>query len=207
MPLDSALLPLAAAYLETLPQGLESFVGCAIRNTVFEPHVRDFSRLGAEPGLPEPIADLLSGRLSDRQWVPEVVFQASYLVVRDLAFRDDAAFHRWIFGSNQEMFDKPLIRNLMRLVSPSLIALGATKRWGSFHQGSELVPVSAETVDGRTVTVTQLRYPEGLFPRTFLVGLEHAFLAAIVAARAREPRVLLSAVETGQATFTASWRK
>lgn len=173
---------------------------------MFEPHVREFSRLATEPGLPEPVAELLSGRLSDRAWAPEVVFQAAYLVVRDLGFPDDAAFHRWLFRINEEMFDKPLLRNLMRLVSPGLVVLGAAKRWGTFHTGSELVPGNVTTADGRTTSITHLRYPEGLFDRTFLVGLEHAFLAALGMARAREPQVEIGAVEAGRAAFKASWR-
>jgi hypothetical protein len=207
MRLDSALLPRTAEYVGTLPQGLRSFVGCDIRNILFEPHARDFSQFAAEPSLPEQVSDLLSGRLSDRRWVPEVVFQTASLVVRDLAFQDDATFYRWVFTTSQETFDKPLLRNLMKLVSPSLTVLGAAKRWGAFHRGSEAVPGSVETVNGRTVTAMELRYPEGLFPRMFLVGLEHAFLAAVMAARAKDARVELGAVETGQATFIASWRK
>lgn len=207
MPLDSARLPRTAAYLETLPQGLESFKACEVRNTVFEPHVRDFGRLGAEPDLPAPVAHLLSGRLSELPWAPAVVFQAAYLVVRDLGFSDDDTFHRWLYEANQQMFDKPLLRNLMKLVSPGLIVMGASKRWTAFHQGSELLPGAVETVDGRTVTLSRLKFPDGLFSHIFLVGLEHAFLAAVTAARAKDPRVRLSAVEPGVATFTASWRR
>ncbi|HEX7671686.1 MAG TPA: hypothetical protein VF395_18965, partial [Polyangiaceae bacterium] len=139
--------------------------------------------------------------------VPAVVFQVAYLVVRDLGFSDDDTFHRWLFDANQEMFDKPLLRNLMKLVSPSLVVMGASKRWAAFHRGSELFPGPVETVDGRTVTVTRLMFPDGLFSQVFLVGLEHAFLAAVTAARAKDPRVKLSAMEPGVATFTASWRR
>jgi hypothetical protein len=207
MPLDSALLPRTAEYVGTLPHNLESFAGCDTRNTLFEAHVRDFSQCAAEPSLPAQLSDLLSGRLADRRWVPEVVFQAATLVVRDLAFQDDATFYRWIFATSQEMFDKPLLRTLMKLVSPSLTVLGAAKRWSAFHQGSEVFPGSVEIVNGRSMTTMALRYPEGLFPRTFLVGLEQAFLAALMAARAKDARVELGAVEPGQARFIASWRK
>jgi hypothetical protein len=207
MPLDSARLPRTATYLDTLPKGIESFKGCEVRSTVFEPHVRDFRRLAAEPDLPGPVADLLSGRLSETPWVPAVVFQVAYLVVRDLGFSDDDAFHRWLYDANQELFDKPLLRNLMKLVSPSLIVMGASKRWTAFHQGSELLPGAVETVDGRSVTLSRLKFPEGLFSHIFLVGLEHAFLAAVTAARAKDPTVKLSAIEPGLATFTASWRR
>ena len=199
-------MPRASEYVQALPAGLESFARCEARSSVFEPYARDFRALSGEPGLPAPIAALLSGRLSARPWAPEVVFQAAYLVVRDLAFEDDAAFHRWIFSSNQEMFDKPLLRNLVRLVSPGLMVIGAAKRWSAFHVGSDLVSAGLSTTDGRTSSVTHLTYPEGLFPRTFLLGLEHAFMAAVLASRAKDPEVELGAVAPGRATFTASWR-
>jgi hypothetical protein len=139
--------------------------------------------------------------------VPEVVFQVASLVVRDVAFQDDATFYQWVFTTSQQTFEKPLVRTLMKLVSPSLTVLGATRRWSSFHLGSEVIPGSVETVDGRAATAMDLRYPEGLFPRMFLEGLKHAFLAAIMAARAKDARVELGAVAAGSATFIASWRK
>lgn len=205
MGLDPARFPRAAEYVESLPQGLESFSTCAARSTVFEPHVRDFSSLSGEPGLPQQVSNLLSGRLSAERWVPEVVFQTACLVVRDLAFEDDAALHRWIFTTSQEMFEKPLLRTLMKLVSPNLTVLGAAKRWSAFHQGTEAFPGTLKTVDARMQTSMDLRYPPGLFPHLFLVGIEQAFAAAIIAARARDATVGLDSVEPGHARFVASW--
>ena len=205
MSVDSTRLPRTREYLEALPNGISSFRGCEVKSSVFEPHVRNFSHLAGEPDLPGPVAELLAGRLSDRPWVPEVWFHVAYLVVRDVGFQDDATFHRWLFEINEEMFDKPLLRNLMRLVSPGLVVMGAAKRWGAFHTGSELVPGAVTSAEGRNLAVTRLKYPEGLFHRAFLVGLESAFLAALMAARARDPRVELGAVEAGRATYTASW--
>jgi hypothetical protein len=207
MALDPARLPRAAEYVSALPQELESFGQCGARSVLFEPLVRDFSRLATETSLPQQVSDLLSGRLSRQRRVPEVVFQTASLTIRDLAFADDAAFYRWIFTTSQETFDAPLVRNLMKLVSPSLTVLGATKRWSAFHEGTDAIPGATEVVNGRSETRVELRYPEGVFSRTFLGGLTQAFLAAIMAARAKEPRVELETVESGRSLYLASWAR
>ncbi|HVU03233.1 MAG TPA: hypothetical protein VHE30_15840 [Polyangiaceae bacterium] len=188
-----------------MPDGLRSFPGCSVRGTVLEPYVRDFKSLATEPSLPEAVADLFAGK-STAPWVAETTFQVAYLAVRDLAFRDDAAFHRWVFAVNAELLDGPLIRHLVRLVSPTLVVLGAAKRWSHFHQGSDLVPGKVEAVGGRTLARSELRYPIGLFTECFLAGLEQAFLAAVTKARGKEPKVVVLRTEPGRTTYEASFR-
>jgi hypothetical protein len=173
---------------------------------MFEAYARDFGQLATEPSLPEPIADLLRGRLAGRVWVPETLFQAVHLVVRDLAFSDDPSFFRWVFETNAALFDKPLLRNLMRLLSPTLIVIGAARRWATFHQGSELTAGHVVRSDEGDETVARLRYPQGLFPIIFLEGLEHAFLAAISAARGKGARVKLGKVDLTEAEYRVTWR-
>lgn len=207
MALDPARLPRAAEYVSTLPRGLESFAACSAHSVLFEPFVRDFSQLSTEPSLPAPVADLLSGRLSDRRWIPEVVFQTASLAVRDLGFPDDTAFYRWIFATSQETFETPLLRTLMKLISPSLTVLGAAKRWGAVHQGSDVVTMASRLVSGRSETTVELRYPDKLFSPTFLGSLNEVFLAALMAARAKDPLLEVRAVESGRATYVASWAK
>jgi hypothetical protein len=202
-----ARLPRTAEYIASLPRALESFPGCEIRSTVFEAHVRDFGRYASEPGLPGPVADLLAGRLASTTWVPEVVFLSAYLVTRDLAFSDDAAFHGWMLRANQEMFERPLVRTLMRVLSPGLVVLGAAKRWSTFHRGTTLeYRAVTATPGGRTECELDLSHPPGLFPPLFLVGIQQAFLAALIAARAREPRIELSAATPEKTTYVGSFR-
>jgi hypothetical protein len=203
--LDPIRLPETCKYLASLPQGVQSFPKCTVRDVAVAAYVRDFSALAAEPGLPEPVAELLRGGLR-ATWLPETVFQVVNVVVRELAFSDDASFFTWIFNANAELFDKPLLRSLMRLLSPMLIVIGAGKRWGTFHQGSELVPGRVSRSGDREETTARLRYPSGLFAPTFLAGLEHAFLAALIASRARDPRVELGAVGPAEAEYRVDWR-
>ena len=206
--LDPARLPKAAEYLASLPQGLESFPGCRVRDITVEPYASAFGVLAGEPGLPTPVADLLRGITSGPSY-PEVVFQVAHLVVRDRVFSDDASFFEWISNANAMVFDKPILRNLMRLVSPTLIVLGATKRWAAFHTGSELTAERVVATGDRAETLAHLKYPTGLFSRVFLLGLEQVFMAALLASRARDPRVSLGRVEgagdVAVATYQVSW--
>ncbi len=192
--LDPARLPRASEYLASLPQGLGSFPNCRVRDITVEPYARAFGYLANEPGLPAPVADLLGG-ISSGPWFPEAVFMAAHLVVRDRVFDSDTSFHEWIFNANALLFDRPILRNLMRLVSPTLIVLGSAKRWAAFHDGSELTTDCVRATAERAQTFAHLRYPAGLFPLVFLHGLEHVFLAALLASRAREPQVKLARVE------------
>ncbi len=194
MPLDSARLPRAAAYLGALPRGLESFPGCRVRDVTVEPYARAFGALAEEPGLPAALVDLFAGAGGGSSY-PEVVFQTAHLVVRDRVFQDDAPFYEWIFNANALLFDRPIVRSLMRLVSPSLIVLGAAKRWSAFHDGSELTADRVVISGPRAETLSHLRYPSGLFSDVFLRGLEHVFMAALLASSARDPRVTLARVK------------
>jgi hypothetical protein len=201
---DAIRLPATSKYLASLPRGLESFPLCTIRDVTTDTYVRDFGGLAEEPGLPEPVADLLRGRLRDT-WLPETVFQAANLVVRDLAFSDDASFFAWVFKVNGELFERPLLRSLMRLLSPTLIVIGASKRWGTFHRGSDLVAGRVSRTAGRDETVARLRYPTGVFAPIFLASLEQIFLAALAASRARDPRVELGTAGEVEAEYRVSW--
>ena len=194
MTLDPVRLPHAAAYLAALPEGLASYPACRIRDIVIEPYASAFGALASEPGLPAPVADLLRGG-NGKSSYPEVVFQVAHLVVRDRAFGDDASFFEWQFHANTSVFDRPILRNLMRLVSPTLVVLGATKRWTAFHEGSELTAGRIVPAGERAQTQAHLKYPARLFSRLFLVGLEQAFLAALLASRAKDPRAKLDRVE------------
>lgn len=205
MTLDPRRLPETCKYLASLPDGIGSFPACKVRDVAVDAYARDFSALAGEPGLPAPVADLLGGRPQEA-WLPETAFQVAHLVVRELGFPDDASFCEWIFRTNAELFDRPILRGLMRLLSPTLIVIGAGKRWGTFHQGSELVAGRVSRSDDRHQTVAYLRYPPGLFAPIFLTGLEQAFLAALAASRAKDPRVELRALGPLGAEYHVSWR-
>src|SRR5690606_8444074 len=105
-----------------------------------------------------------------------------------------------------DMFDKPLLRPLMRLVSPTLIGMGSAKRWNAFHQGSSLVAEPVREDGGRVSTRSRLTFPEHLFSNLFLHGLARAFEAAVAGARGEDPRVEVGVVTPPSAEYTVSFR-
>jgi hypothetical protein len=202
--LDAARFPLTVEYLRGLSHGLDSFPRCRVRVLVFESMAKEFPILGrsAPPG---PLAALLRGELQSSAWIPEVVGQVANLMLRDACLRSDSEYMQWAFRTNTKTFEKPLLRGLMRLISPSLIVIGASRRWNTVHEGSELSVTPPRTVGTRVETVGQLRYPRGLFSRLFLEGLVPAFSVALELARGRDVRVTLNHAQPDVAEYAVSW--
>jgi hypothetical protein len=204
MSVDPARFPLASRYLRDLPNGLDSFSECATRGESLGPYVRDFGRLASDAGLPKTVADTFR-RAPDARWVSEAVFQTMNLVVRDLAFPTDEAFYDWTYAMSQSIFDKAVVRTLMRLMSPTLVIMGATKRWAAFHRGSTLTAGPVTETNGRLFSKVVLSYPAGLFPDLYLRGLSRSFLAALDGSRGKNARVELKAVHATSAEYQVSF--
>ncbi len=205
--LDGGRFPRAAGYLALLPNGLESHPTCQVRDVVLEAYVQQFASLAGEPGLPAQVADMLAGR-SKGQWQSGVCFQVIHLVARDRGFTDDEPFFAWSQKAASATFDKPILRNLMRLVSPTLVVLGASKRWSTFHSGSELTAEKVVESGGRAGCTAKLRYPSRLYSPLFLQTLERSFTAALMASRARDPQAKVLSTESGLGVteYAISWR-
>ena len=202
--LDRARFPAACEYLERLPLGLDSFAKCRVRAMVYEPLAADFPEL-AEAFPEGQLGQLLRRELNPNEWIPEVVGQVANLMVRDACLTSDAEFLDWTFRANQRVFDKPLIRALMRLLSPTLLVIGAARRWSTLHDGSALSSTPVRQVGDRVQTVGQLRFPDGLFHPVFLGGLTAAFRAALALARGRDVSVLLGHCSASEADYVVSW--
>ena len=202
--LDARRFPATTEYVRSLSNGLDSFPRCRVRVVVFESLAKDFPVLGrsAPPG---PLAALLRGELVSSAWIPEVVGQAANLMLRDACLKSDADYLNWAHRTNAKTFEKPLLKGLMRLVSPTLIVIGAARRWSMLHEGSELSVSTPRTVGGRVHAVGQLRYPEGLLSRLFLEGLTPAFSVALELARGRQVEVALTQCTAGRAEYAVSW--
>jgi hypothetical protein len=202
--LDRARFSSASAYLSSLPKGLDSFPECRVRVLVFEHIGRQYPEL-ARDAPPGPLTDLLAGSLDSSSWVPEVVGQVANLMVRDACVPSDAAYCDWTYEMSLLSFGKPLLRQLMRLMSPALLVLGAAKRWSALHAGTDLGTSGVRNVGDRSEVVGQLRFPRGLFPDLFLIGLCPAFRAALSLARGRDIRVELGARSEVSAEYVVSW--
>lgn len=186
MNLDPAVFPRATQYIRSFSNGLGSFPEQRINRDVYLDTATNFPQL-LEHAMPPELQDLIT---NPKGWAPEVWGIAVMLMTRDLCFESDAAFLNWTRDDVAKMYKRPAYRMLMFVMSPSLVIMGAAKRWQAFHEGSILrahaTRKNKET--GRAETRLDLAMPEGLYPPLGLTVYGNAFASAIEAAGARDIR-------------------
>jgi hypothetical protein len=201
----SSRYPRARAYVKSLSQGLDSFPDCRVRGEVFDDVRLRFTEIGRDPMLPPVIAGFFKGEYANR-WMPEVVGQAVNLMVRDAALPTDDALLKWSYETSSRLFRDSPFRVLMKLVSPTLLVMGAAQRWSALHAGTSLEAGKVERTEGGSATSGLLRFPAGLFPELFLRMLAPAFQAAVENARARDVAVNVARFSNTDAEYRITWR-
>lgn len=196
----AARFPRATAYLAALPLGAASHGHC--RACIHE-GARRFvvARAG---DLPQPFATLLDGSWDER-WIPEALgCVAQMMIVDELG---DHGYLRWVYDEARRVHDRPFVRHLMRLVSPSLLAMGGAKRWGAMHSGTSLVVSPVRKTDDRVIAQVDLSFPAALFPEPYCRALGEAFRAALDVAHARGTSVCLVDYGSERARFELGWER
>jgi hypothetical protein len=202
--LERSRFPLASSYLDRLPKGLETYPECEVTSDAFNYLRRTHPELARLDGIPAVVKAAFTPQ-SSGQWKSEVVANVLYLIVRDTTFETDKAFLDWAFESSADVFKTPWARLLMHVLSPTLMVMGATKRWKAFHRGSELRSDPAKTQDRRIVLKGHLTFPKHLFPEIILRRYGRSFDAAVATAGGRNSRSDLESVSDTHATFAISW--
>lgn len=205
MSLDPSKFPRASRYLEVLPAGLDSYPECQMQASIQDDLRQQFPAIARAAGLPAPLLDALNGRHQDG-WYPEVVGNALFLLVRDLAVDDDGQFLAWHHGAMARLFEKPLFRALMLVLSPTLVIMGAANRWHHFHRGTDLGVAPVTRVSNQFSTVATLTNPPEIFTELILRMHCLTFQAALEASRAKEPAVTLREATAAGAQFEARWQ-
>jgi hypothetical protein len=201
----SSRYPRARAYVRSLPQGLDSFPDCRARGEVFEDVRLHFREMGRDPMLPAVITSFFKGEFTNR-WMPEVVGQAVNLLIRDAGLPTVDALLKWSYETSSRLFRDSPFRVLMKLVSPTLLVMGAAQRWSALHAGTTLGAGKVERTEEGSATSGLLRFPSGLFPELFLRALAPAFQAAVENARARNVVVGLRRFSGTDAEYRITWR-
>ena len=205
MVLDRGRFPRGVAYYESLPEGLDSFPDCQALTETYE-GARDFVNERGEVGeLEGPVGDYLAGRVPKKQWGPEVVPMVVQMMIFDIL--GDEATMQWFYEDARRIFQGPIMRFMMRLVSPTLVVMGASSRWNALRRGTELTADPVQKSAERLRTTARLRFPEGLYPHVYLRALEQSFTAALDGAHGREVQVALAEVRAGEAHYYVSWAR
>jgi hypothetical protein len=188
-------------YLAAVPGGIDGYPECLHRGEPLTQWIEHSPTAGLRERLPAPAAALLrpDGRMPN--WVPEVHATVIYLAIREVHFRDDAAFLEHARRCNRAVLETPANRLLLWAASPRAILRGTSLRWGSLHRGSIL---EARTPDERSAELT-LSFPPHLLPEIVLRGNGTGIRVALEGAGARDVQVDLQVIDPSRAVFHARW--
>lgn len=170
----------AEAYIEQLPDGLDSYPDCRARLQVFMVFLERVPRHRWTPDFAAAIEPYLD--VADSAWVPEVLCSTITLMVRD-QLRSDDALVKLAYEESVALYHKPLYRALMMVLSPTLVAMGTAKRWAASHRGSELAVEKWDRNKDDTVIHLELRHPPGLFLNLHHLAYGEALRAAAAVTR------------------------
>ena len=204
---DSHRLPLTAAYFASLPQAFESFPECQVVRDAFEILLVPETELGglhAQGLVSHEFVDRMR-KIDGAAWVPEVYFQCMAFIMVDLYGRQ--AYLDWSENSAHDLYAKPLLRHLIRLLSPTLVVMGAASRWAAVRKGSTLAAGKVVKEEGRHRTQVTLSHPAGVYGDPFFEGLCRAFGVAVDLSRGKETRVLLLGRTETEAQYDLSWTR
>jgi hypothetical protein len=200
-PFNPERFPLTAAYMADLPGGVSAHPECQVRTTVSREILTEFPDLLEREGIHADMVRTLRNAVGSGQWMPETLGVALRLATRDVMIDSDTKYLEWTYDVSSRVFAERLYRVLMYVLSPTLVLLGAGRRWNAFRSGTTLT-ATIEQNGGKV----ELSFPPNLYPELILRGFGEAFRASLVAARARDPHVVLTGHAIGSARWDVTWR-
>lgn len=171
------LYPSLATYLESLPEGLDSYPSAQSKSALVRSALRDLDdgrALDPAVGLHEPLRELLLDPPPAGVWVPAVHTIAVSLMVLDARHADARAAEAFTRARVLSVAENPLYRALLRVPGPGrLIALGG-RIYRQLQRGTELV-----TEVGPRRAIVSERFPPHLHPPSVL-RLNRVLLQSVV---------------------------
>jgi hypothetical protein len=189
-------------YLAGVPGGIDGYPQCFHRGDPLARWIEHSPTAGLRERLPAPAAALLRPGARIPNWVPEVHATIIFLAIRELHFRDDAAFLEHSRRCNRAVLETPANRLILWAASPRAILRGVSLRWGSLHRGSTL----AARTPGEGSAELTLTFPPRLLPEIVLRGNATGIREALEGSGGRDVEVDLHAMEPTRAVFRARWQ-
>lgn len=193
--------PTVYAYLSRLPAGLASFpdITCSVDMPLI---IRtQFPDMHRKDDLPADVQQALSTDWQKKGRVPEAVFMLQNALVRDVVCRDDDKYLAFCYETTAQAFQGLIVRSLLFFISPKVAALGASRYWRLFKEGTTLTSIGG----GKTDHTLALTHPEGLYLKCMLEGIGRSFLAAIDAAGAKNGTLQVQFKSFTTTHFVLSW--
>lgn len=197
--MNALRFPKAAQYIESLPDGLDSYPHCVVKGSVLR-QLTDSSPVAfPNEGLSPVIRALVDSPPLPSDWIPEVQFNALMLAHEDLIEPD--TFQKWVYDRNRHLFSSSLYRVLFLVMSPERLITGMTHRWRAFRKGTELQTVE----QSKNFIVVELRHPPHLYELHALTNLTIAVRAAMDAAGGKNTAVKLVLQRPDCARISIRW--
>lgn len=192
--------PTAARYVRTLPDGLASFPDLRVRQAALGRLPEHLPPSAAE--LPDPLGCYVRGEMPG-PWMNEVVGQAAMLLFVD-THGPDAMVQR-SYDLAHRLFEGPFLRHMIRLLSPTLVVMGAGRRWNAVRKGTTMTSTPVRREGTRNITEISVTAPHPVFAAQFAAALGPFFEVALQSARGSDPRVELAEARADTITYRASW--
>lgn len=198
---DRQRFPTLAAYLDRLPEGLDSYPECQAKCSLMMSALDDYSLDACLAGLPADLADLVQNPPPRVEWIPQVHFRAVLRAIRDHYFASAEEFVAWSYGAQHRMLSGPLYRILFSVIGTDRLLRNVHSRWTHFHRGIQLdVEKGDHSVDGC------FRFPAHMYTQIDLEATMLGIRAALELVGAHEVATTVIEVRETLARGRLSWR-
>lgn len=197
---DRHSYPRLAAYIDQLPDGLDSYPECEAKVSIH----RTVSSFAEQPlcGLPPVLQAHLDESAPADQWIPQCHTLALIVAIVEARRLERAEEAKWIRSAASLLFATPMYKLLIWAMSPRLMVKGADIRWSAFFRGSSL-----EATLGESEAEIELRAPPALFDRTLAVIFTDVLRSALSYSEYDSSGVQLELAEfeRGCIRYAVSW--
>ena len=138
------VLPRVTAYLDQLPGRIDAFPDAEVKYSVVATWLEGHDAATLVDSLPTEVHPLLERDFPVSRWISEVHATTVYLGLRERFFASDDAFVADALERNRTLLRKPMYRILMRLLTRSRAAKGASVAYSQMHRGTKLIAVSED---------------------------------------------------------------
>lgn len=199
---DEDLTPRLARYLASMPEGLASHPSAATKADFSLILRRHLTPCLEKVGAVEPVHALLTAPWRVGDWIPTSHYVALCALARDQIWTTEEAYHLGMVGVASEMYQGPLHRALFVMFGPSLVAMGAARRWGTLHRGTELI-VKRQLKESVELVTT---FPPRLLTEESVRSLGAAFCAIALASHGKDATFTLLDLSETSAQMSIGWR-
>lgn len=173
---DAEVFPTTAAWLASLPDGLNSYATVQTRREYNDCITRDFPLAPEHPRLPASIAKAIRFETDDQGWISDLHCLLHEHVVFDLYFEDKKTYYARHFQWCSQTLNGPFYRAVMFCVSPKLTMIALGGLWSRLNRGTQVSSREGPVKNSRYMT---LSFPKNLYDDFLLEAVVVAVKAAV----------------------------